>query len=86
MQMNPDSYTNSFRRRMRILYSPLRLTLLIVAIVICIVGNVLYISNGGGLEWLGLLSVLPLFALYGWTMVTDAKMRRLDRERAEQKR
>lgn len=86
MQMTEETYTNSFHTRVRILFSPLRLTFFIAAIIICVVGNVVYINNGAGPEWLGLLSVIPLFALNGWAMVTDAKMRRRDRERRDHAR
>lgn len=84
MQMTEDTYTNSLRKRMRVLLSPLRLVFFMAAIIISIVGNVVYISNGGGPEWLGLLSVIPIFAFAFWGSATDAKMRRLDRERREQ--
>jgi hypothetical protein len=80
MSMNPDSYTNSFGKRLRILLSPVRVLVFVAAIVICVIGNVIYINNGAGPEWLGLSSVIPLFAFTTWSMVTDAKMRRLDRE------
>lgn len=79
--MNPHSYTNSLRQRMRILFSPLRLALFIAALVIAIVGNVIYIHNGAGPEWLGPASVIPFWSCVIGVFVTDMKMRRLDRER-----
>lgn len=80
LQMHPDSYTNSFRTRVRFLFSPLRLTLFIAAIIFAVAANVLYIGNGGQPEWLGLASVIPLFALLAWQMVLDTEMRRRDRD------
>lgn len=80
LQSQPDSYTNSFRTRVRLLFSPLRLTFFIAAIVFAVAANVLYIGNGGRPEWLGLASVIPLFALVAWQMVLDTEMRRRDRD------
>lgn len=80
LQMAPDSYTNSFRTRARILFSPVRLSLAVAAIMFAVVANVIYIRNGSEPETLGLASIIPLFALLAWQLVTDAKMRRLDRE------
>lgn len=79
--MTEDSYKNSFRKRLRTLFSPLRLVLFIAAIIIAVVGNMFYIGNGGTPEWLGLGSVLPLLAFLFWELATDMKMRRLERER-----
>jgi hypothetical protein len=84
MSMNPTSYANSFRKRVRILFSPIRLALSIAAIIVWVIGSGLFMRNGGEPEWLGPASVIPLFAFYGWTAVTDAKMRRLDREGGEE--
>lgn len=79
MSLNAESYVNSFRKRVRILFSPLRLTLSGVAIIFWVISNGIVMSNGGEPAWLGPLSVIPLFAFWGWTSVTDAKMRELDR-------
>ncbi|WP_396658655.1 hypothetical protein [Microbacterium oxydans] len=84
MSLNPESYVNSFRKRVRILFSPLRLTLSIVAIMFWVISNGIVMSNGGEPAWLGPLSVIPLFAFWGWTAVTDAKMRELDRGGVEE--
>lgn len=80
MNADPDAYSHSFRKRMRILFSPLRLTLFAVAIIVWVGANVLYINNGGGPEWLGLASVIPLWACVFWELATDTKMRRFERE------
>jgi hypothetical protein len=85
MQMNPDSYTNSFRKRVRILFSPIRLILFIASVAFSVVGNVLYVNNGGQPEWLAYVSVIPLWACVFWEVATDMKMRRLDRENADQR-
>jgi hypothetical protein len=77
--MNPHCYTNSFRKRMRILFSPLRLALFITSLLIAIVGNVIYINNGAGPEWLGPASVIPFWSCVIGVFVTDMRMRRLDR-------
>ncbi|GEC74524.1 hypothetical protein GCM10010213_09050 [Microbacterium maritypicum] len=81
MQMIEESYKNSFRKRLRILFSPLRLALFLTAIIIAIIGNAIYISNGGSPEWLGLGSIIPLLAFLFWELATDIRMRRLERER-----
>ncbi|WP_282848218.1 hypothetical protein [Microbacterium oxydans] len=84
MSLNPESYVNSFRKRVRILFSPLHLTLFGVAIIFWVISNGIVMSNGGEPAWLGPLSVIPLFAFWGWTAVTDAKMRELDRGSGEE--
>jgi hypothetical protein len=84
MQVNGRSYTNSLRTRLRVQFSPLRATLILGAIIVGIVGNVLYIGNGGGPEWLGLASAIPIWTLVAWGLATDMKMRRLDREDRDQ--
>ncbi|WP_136041827.1 hypothetical protein [Microbacterium sp. K22] len=81
--MAPDSYTNSLRTRLRVLFSPVRLTLYIAAITFSVVANVIYLRDGTGTEWLGPASVVPLLALVAWQFATDKKMRRLDRESAD---
>lgn len=81
--MNPDSYTYSLRRRLRILFSPLRLGFFVAAVVFSVVANVIYINNGGGPEWLGLASIIPLWVCVGWQIMTDITMRRRDREAAD---
>ena len=80
LAMNPNSYTYSMRTRLHVLFSPLRLAVFIAAIVIAVVGNVLYINNAGGPEWLGPVSVAPIWACVAWEVATDMKMRRRDRE------
>ncbi|PRB14759.1 hypothetical protein CQ042_10110 [Microbacterium sp. MYb62] len=80
MQMNANLYTYSMRTRLHVLFSPLRLAAFIAAIVIAVVGNVLYINNGGGPDWLGPVSVAPIWACVAWEVATDMKMRRRDRE------
>lgn len=77
---NTDSYRQSFRRRRRILFSPLRLALFLGAIVFGTVLNVVYIRNGAEPEWLGALSVAPIFAFVAWMLVTDHRERRRERE------
>lgn len=80
MQVIEESYRNSFRKRLRTLFSPVRLALFIAAIAVAVIGNVFYITNGGGPEWLGAGSVVPLFAFLFWELATDMKMRRLERD------
>ncbi len=81
---DPDAYTNSFRKRVRILFSPIRLILFIASVAFSVLANVLYINNGGGPEWLGFMSVVPLWVCVFWQLTTDRRMRRIDRENAEQ--
>lgn len=82
MSMDPDSYTNSFGKRVRILFSPVRFSLFIAAVLFSIAANAVYIRNGGGPEWVGLASVIPLWSCVIWQGVTDARFRRQDREDA----
>lgn len=80
MQMTTSTpYSKSFQRRLRVLFSPVRLSVLVAAIAFCVVLNVVYIGNGGSLEWMGLLSVIPLLAFTGWTLTTDYSHRRREK-------
>ena len=82
MPMDPDSYTNSFGKRVRILFSPVRFSLFIAAVLFSIAANAVYVRNGGRPEWLGLASVIPLWSCVAWQIVIDARLRRQDREDA----
>lgn len=73
---DPMPYSQSPRRRFRVLFSPLRLTLFITAIVFAIALNIVFITNGGSPEWVGALSVVPLLAFAGWTVATDYTLRK----------
>lgn len=64
-------WNSSPRRRFRVLFSPLRLSLFIAAIVFAAALYIAYISNGASPEWVGALSVVPLLAFAGWTVATD---------------
>lgn len=68
---------------MRVLFSPLRSTLLVVAVVFAVVLNVMFIRNGGQPEWIGALSVVPLLAFAGWTLATDYSQRRAERAKQD---
>lgn len=72
-------YSKSLRQRLRVLFSPLRLTLFIAAIVFAVALNVVFISNGGSPEWLGAVSVVPLLAFAGWTVATDYSLRQQEK-------
>lgn len=72
-------YSKSLRQRLRVLFSPLRLTLFIAAIVFAVALNVVFISNGGSPEWLGAVSVVPLLAFAGWTVATDYSLRKQEK-------
>lgn len=72
-------YSKSFQRRLRVLFSPVRLSVLVAAIAFCVVLNVVYIGNGGSLEWIGLLSAIPLLAFAAWTIATDYSHRRREK-------
>ena len=72
-------WSKSPRRRFRVLFSSLRLTLFIAAIIFSIALNIVYISNGGSPEWVGALSVVPLLAFAGWTVATDYTLRKNER-------
>lgn len=83
--MQPDDATpwsKSPRRRFRVLFSPLRLTLFIAAIIFAIALNIVYISNGASPEWVGALSVVPLFTFAGWTLATDYTARRNEKNQS----
>lgn len=75
-------YSQSLRRRFRVLFSPLRLTLFIAAIVFAIALSIPFLSNGGSPEWLGALSVLPLLAFAGWTVATDYTLRKNEKNQS----
>ena len=68
------------KTRLRILFSPARLTLFFLSIVILASANFVYMANDGSPEWLGLCSVVPIFAFAIWQIVTDTKLRRRDRD------
>lgn len=73
------TYSNSLRRRLRALFSPVRLALFTAAVVFAVALNVVFIGNGGSPEWVGALSVVPLLAFAGWTVATDYRLRRRER-------
>ena len=75
-------YSTSMRRRLRVLFSPARLALLIAAVIFAIVLNIMFISNGGSPELMGAVSVVPLLAFAGWTMATDYRHRKSERDRS----
>lgn len=75
-------YSQSPRRRFRVLFSPLRLSLFIAAIVFAVALNVAYVSNGASPEWVGALSVVPLLAFAGWTVATDYTLRKNEKNQS----
>lgn len=75
-------YSKSPKRRFRVLFSPLRLSLFGVAIIFAIALNILFISNGGTPEWVGALSVVPLLAFAGWTVATDYALRKKEKNQS----
>ncbi len=74
--MMDESYRRSFRKRLSILFSPLRLVLFVAAIIFGIVINVVYLRNGAEPEWLGAISILPVSAFLAWSLATDYRHRR----------
>lgn len=74
-------WSKSPRRRFRVLFSPLRLSLFIAAIIFAVALNIVYISNGASPEWVGALSVVPLLAFAGWTVATDYTHRQEEKNR-----
>ena len=78
-----ENYSKSLRRRMRVLFSPLRSTLLVAAVVFAVVLNIMLVRNGGQPEWVGPLSVVPLLAFAGWTLATDYSQRRAERAKQD---
>lgn len=76
------SYSQSPRRRFRVLFSTLRLVLFGAAIIFAIALNIVFISNGGSPEWVGALSVVPLLAFAGWTVATDYTLRRNEKHQS----
>ncbi len=74
-------YSKSFRRRLRVLFSPIRLALFIAAVIFALAMNIVFISNGGAPEWVGALSVVPLLGFAGWTLGTDYSLRRNERDK-----
>lgn len=83
MPMTENSYRKSLRTRMRVLFSPARSALFAGALLVAVIGNILYIRDDGAPEWLGALSVSPIFAFLFWELATDVRRRRDDREREE---
>lgn len=69
-------YRRSLNTRLRLLFSPLRLTLFIIAIAWIIGLNVVYIRNDGGPQWLGFASIIPVSIFFVWTMATDRRYRK----------
>lgn len=62
--------------RLRVLFSPLRLTIFILANAWLIGLNIIYIRNGAHQEWIGFLSIIPPVAFAIWTMQTDRRYRK----------
>ena len=80
MQMTQTvPYSKSLRQRVRVLFSPFRLTLFIAAIIFAVALNVVFIGNGGSPEWLGAVSIVPLLAFAGWTVATDYSLRQQEK-------
>jgi len=77
--MNDVDYRFSFKKRLAILFSPVRLVLFAVAIVWSVVFNAIFIANLGEPWWAGPVSVIPLLAWVTWLFVTDARQRALAR-------
>lgn len=69
------SYRESVRMRLRILFSPLRLTIFILANAWLLALNIIYIRNGAQQEWIGFISILPITGFAIWTMQTDRTYR-----------
>ncbi len=82
---DPTPWSKSPRRGFRVLFSPLRLSLFIAAIIFAIALNIVYISNGASPEWVGALSVAPLLAFAGWTVATDYTHRQEEKNRSPTK-
>ncbi|WP_145952952.1 hypothetical protein [Tessaracoccus aquimaris] len=79
--MSEPSYRHSIKRRFAVLFSPLRLVLWIAALCWCAVLNLaLYIPDPEGMAWAGPVSIVPVYALLAWTLVTDARHRRAERQ------
>ena len=79
--MSEPSYRHSIKRRFAVLFSPLRLALWIAAICWSAVFNLtLYMPDPEGMAWAGPVSAVPVYALLAWTLVTDARHRRAERQ------
>lgn len=64
------------RERLRFLFLPWwRVVWLIASVVWAIVLNVIYITGGGTPEWVGPLSVVPIYAFLADLLVRDSRRR-----------
>lgn len=66
MLMDLDFYMNLFGKWVWILFLLVRFSFFIVVVLFFIVVNVVYIRNGGGLEWLGLVLVILFWLCLVW--------------------
>lgn len=76
-------YRFSLRKRLSVLFSPIRLTLFLLSIAWLIAANIAFIDNGQKPEWLGPLSVVPVFACAAMLSITDGRERRKAAANAE---
>jgi len=73
--MSNENYSHSLRTRLRVLFSPIRLTVFLASVVWLVTLNVIYVSNLGQPEWAGPASVLPIITWVIWMFITDWRHR-----------
>ena len=74
--MIDTEYRHSLKRRLSVLFSPIRLTLFLGSVVWLIVLNVIYISNSGNPSWAGPASAFPILVWVTVMLITDSNHRR----------
>lgn len=74
--MTNTEYRHSLKRRLSVLFSPIRLALFLGSVVWLIVLNVIYISNSGNPAWAGPASAFPILAWVTVMLITDSRHRR----------
>lgn len=75
--MSTNRYAESLKKRVSVLFSPLRLVLWAGSAAWAIALNIVYIAGEGEPSWAGPASVVPLFAMLIWLFVTDSRHRRV---------
>jgi len=74
--MTDTEYRHSVKRRLSVLFSPIRLALFLGSVVWLIVLNVIYISNSGNPSWAGPASAFPILVWVTVMLMTDSRYRR----------
>ncbi len=76
--MTMNLYERSLKKRLAVLFSPLRLALFIFSGAWCLALNL--VNPDEASAWRGPVSVIPIIAFTVWTVMTDVRQRRPPRE------